>query len=84
MLNNSQYYRTTDTALATYLLIQEFKLLDIDYSDVRYEYFFKHTDGIIDHAQKYGTGNALVDPSVYQRINRQLARVLKNKGQWLD
>ncbi len=81
---NSDYYNTTDTALATYLLIQRFKLLNIDYSDVRYQYSFEHTNGIIDHAQKYGTGHALVDPSVYQRINRQLARVLKNKGQWLD
>jgi len=82
MVVNSEYYKTTDTALATYLLIQNFKLVDIDYSNIRYEFYFLNATNIIDHAQKYMTGNARVDPSVYQRINRQLARALKQKNQW--
>jgi len=83
-LINSDYYNTSDTALATYLIIEGFKLLDIDYSNPRYVYYFKNEGGILDHAQKYLTGNALVDPAVYQRINRRLARVIKTKGQWME
>ena len=81
---NSTYYKTSDTALATYLLIQNFKLVDIDYSASRYEYYFLNADDILDKAQTYMTGRARVDPAVYQRINRQLARVIKNTGQWVE
>ena len=83
-MTNQQYYNTSDTALATYLLIQNYKLVDIDYSDSRYQYFFLNSINLLNDAQKYMTGHARVDPSVYQRINRQLARTIKNKTQWLD
>jgi len=68
--------------MATYLLIEGYTLMDIDYSNPRYEFYFKNDGGILDKSQKYMTGNALVDPAVYQRINRRLSRVIKEKGLW--
>ncbi len=76
-------YTTTDTALATYLIVEGFALDKIDYSQPRYEFIFKNnTSEIQEYALKYITGKALVDPSAYTRVNRKLLRLVKNQLQW--
>ena len=81
-IQNHQY-STTDTALATYLIVEGFTLNAIDYSKPRYEFIFSNNaDEIQEHATKYISGNALVDPATYNRVNKKLLRIVKNQLQW--
>lgn len=76
-------YRTNETALATYLICQGHKLLQIDYSNPpRYEFVFSNNNGIQDEITKYLTQKALVNPAAYQKINRKLMRLVKTRIQW--
>lgn len=85
MTTENHQYTTTDTALATYLIVEGFTLDKIDYSQPRFEFTFKNaTTDIQEHALKYITGKALVDPATYTRVNRKLLRLLKNQQQWED
>ena len=81
---NQVDFRTTDTALATYLICSGYTLEEIDYSGPRYEYIFSNTNGILAKAQEYSAGRALVDPAAYQRVNRKIARLIKNRRQWWE
>ncbi len=78
-------YKTTDTALASYLIIQGFLPSLIDYSGPRYTFVFTNSaESIHDHASRYVTGLARVDPATYHRVNRKLNRILHNHLQWED
>ncbi|KKM70539.1 hypothetical protein LCGC14_1439780 [marine sediment metagenome] len=78
-------FRTSDTALAAFLVTQGFPLSAIDYSSPRYEFVF---DGNIDEdlikeaSQNYQTSKALVDPATYNRILKTLLRTVRDRGQW--
>lgn len=76
-------YRTSDTALASYLITEGFKLLEIDYSKPRYEFVFQNDSvQLHEHSRLYITSKALVDPATFTRINRKLLRLVKNQLQW--
>lgn len=81
---NKSDYRTSDTPLATYLICEGYNLISIDYTEPRYTFVFDNSNGILEHAQKYITGRALVDPFTFQRITRKLARTIKQKQQWVE
>lgn len=83
-MNGSEHqYKTSDTALATYLIVEGFIPLEIDYSKPRYEFIFANGDDKLSElATKYLTGQARVDPATYTRINRALMRLIKNEQQW--
>lgn len=81
---NQTDFRTTDTALATYLICSGYVLEEIDYSGPRYEYIFPNDNGILGHAQQYAAGLARVDPASYQRVNRKIARLIKSHRQWWE
>ena len=81
---NNNNYKTTDTALASYLITQGFLLLAIDYSQPRYDFIFKPATKIADYATKYVVGTALVDPATFNRVNRKLLRIVRNQIQWGD
>ena len=78
-------FRTSDTALAAFLVTQSFPLNAIDYSSPRFEFVF---DGNIDEdlikeaSQNYQTSKALVDPATYNRILKTLLRAVRDRGQW--
>lgn len=83
LTTGNHQYTTTDTALATYLIVEGFTLDKIDYSQPRFEFTFKNdTDNIQEHATKYISGNALVDPAAYNRVNKNLLRIVKKQLQW--
>jgi len=83
LVTQDHQYSTTDTALATYLIVKGFTLDKIDYSQPRYEFIFgNNADKIQEHATKYISGNALGDPAAYNRVNKKLLRIVKNQLQW--
>jgi len=73
---------TTDTALASYLITEGYQIVNIDYSQLRYEYTFDRP--ISEHSSKYISGNALTDPSDFSRVNKKLIRVISKRVQWED
>lgn len=83
MENSNNRYHTSDSALATYLLIKGYSIFQIDYSQSRYEYVFNgELPTIQEQVNLYLSGNAMVDPSGYARINRKLMRTVKTQSQW--
>jgi hypothetical protein len=81
----SSLYKTSDTALAAYLITQGHYPLHIDYEQPRFEYSFENNNiELAQHASKYVTGNALVDPATYNRVFRKLSRIVRSKIQWQD
>ncbi len=81
-MTTDKHYKTSDTALASYLVASGFGLLSIDYSQPRYEFSFIMSSEIQDHASKYLIGTALTDPAVFNRINKKLLRIIRNLKQW--
>jgi len=77
-------YTTTDTALAAYLIASGYPLSGIDYSGPRYEFLFDTSNQIRADADAYLTGQALVNPSAYSRINKKLMRIIRRQIQWED
>ena len=75
-------YRTSDTALASYLISFGFVLQSIDYSHPRYVFAFIMSPEIQEHASKYLIGTALISPSIFNKINKKLLRILHNQIQW--
>jgi hypothetical protein len=76
-------YKTTDTALAAYIITLGHVPRNIDYDQPRFEFTFKSNSvNIDDFATKYITGNALVDPATYNRVYRKLLRIVRNHLQW--
>ena len=84
MGTQDNYYLTSDTALASYFIIVGFTLHSIDYSQPRYEFSFPMSDEIKEHASKYLIGQALIDPSTFNRVNRKLLRLLRQQIQWAE
>ena len=83
MTSQNGNFSTTNTSLATYLIIEGFELLSIDYTEPHYKFeFTNEPDNIQEYASKYITGKALVDPATFTRVNRKLIRLLKGKLQW--
>ncbi len=75
-------YRTSDTALASYLITQGFNLRAIDYSLPRFEYGFPMSGEIQEQATKYIAGQALTEPNTFNRVNRKLLRIISKQLQW--
>jgi len=81
-MTDNTLYKTSDTALASYLITQGFILQSVDYSLPRFEFSFPQSPEIQDHATKYVTGKALTNPDVFNRINRKLLRIVRERIQW--
>ena len=77
-------YRTSDTPLATYLVISGFPLQSVDYSGIRYNFEFARSPDVEAHASLYITGKALCDPMAFDRVNRKLLRIIRKQIQWCD
>ena len=75
-------YTTSDTALATFLIVSGYHLEDIDYSQPRFEYAFIDSPQLRVIASQYITGQALTEPISFNRINKKLLRILRNHRQW--
>jgi len=75
-------YKTTDTPLAAYLITQGYLPISIDYSNPRYVILFQRDTDISNHASRYISGFARVDPATFHRVSRKLARILHNQLQW--
>ena len=82
--DTNHLYRTSDTALASYLITQVFILRAIDYSLPRFEYGFPLSPEIQEQATKYVAGQALTEPSSFNRVNRKLLRIISRQQQWED
>ena len=76
------HFKTSDTALASFLITERFFLLSIDFSKPRFEFLFPMSEKIQETANNYLSGNALTDPSAFSRINRKLLRVVRKQVQW--
>lgn len=82
-INN--HFATSDSPLATFLIMQGIPIASIDYSKIRYEYVFTtELERIKALSSQYVSGLALVDPATYARVNRKLMRVVKHQVQWGD
>ena len=77
-----QDFSTTDTALATFLIVSGHSVKIIDYAQPRFEFTFPHTDGIRELANKYITGQALIEPNAFNRINKKVLRLIAKRIQW--
>jgi hypothetical protein len=77
-------FKTSDTALATFLIYKGCILERIDYSSPRYEYHFKANNSVREIAQSYLIGQGMADASTLIRINKKLLRLLHNRRQWED
>ena len=75
-------YSTSDTALATFLIVSGYHLETIDYSKPRFEFTFIDSPGVRNRASEYITGQALTEPISFNRINKKLLRILRNQRQW--
>lgn len=84
MVNQDGRYRTSDTALAAFLITEHFLLVFIDYSKPRFEWLFKDSEQIRESANNYIIGNAFTDPSKYSRVFRKANRILRKQCQWED
>lgn len=83
MVENN-HYKTSDTTLASYLITENYLLLSIDYSQVRFEFAFSMSDGIEELASKYIIGKARTDPSIFNKVNKKLLRIVRQQIQWRD
>ena len=77
-------FKTSDTALASYLITQGFILQSVDYSQPRFEFIFPDSLETKEHASKYLIGKALTNPAVFNKVNRKLLRIVRQKIQWGD
>jgi len=75
-------YTTSDTALATFLIVSSFSLHSIDYSQPRFEFVFVDSPELRDMASQYITGQSLTEPISFNRINKKLLRIIRNQKQW--
>lgn len=76
------YYRTSDTAEATFLITSGYILKDINYSQPRFEFSFIDCSLIRDLASQYVIGKGLTEPNAFNRINKKLLRVINKRCQW--
>ena len=82
MTTTNNYYRTSDTPLASFLIISGFPLQGIDYSQPRFEFIFVDTKDLRELASQYISGRALTEPISFDRINKKLLRIIRNQKQW--
>ena len=76
------HFKTSDTALASYLIVSGFRLISIDYSQPRFEFNFPDTSQIRELASQYVAGRTLTEPITFDRINKKLLRIIRNQRQW--
>ena len=79
-------FKTSDTALASYLITVGFLPSAIDYSSPpRFTIVFANSaESIQTHASQYVAGLAKVDPATFYRVIRKLTRIFRNRQQWGD
>ncbi len=82
MTTQDNHYRTSDTVLAAFLIIEHFFVISIDYSKPRFEFLFKDSEQIREAANNYISGNALTDPTKFARVLRKCNRIIYKKIQW--
>ncbi len=82
MAELNQHFKTSDTALATYLITDKFFLISVDYSKPRFEFIFTMSERIQESANTYLSGNALTDPVDYARVFKKLNRIIYKRCQW--
>jgi len=75
-------YRTSDTALASYLISSGFVLQSIDYSQPRFEFLFPDLTMLRASASDYISGRAMTEPITFNRINKKLLRIVRRQIQW--
>lgn len=75
-------YSTSDTALATFLITSGHQVIEIDYSQPRFEFSFSDNPEVRELATNYITGHALTEPIAFDRINKKLLRIIRNQKQW--
>ena len=83
-MNNNPLFKTTDTALSTFLLVKDCILIEIDYNQPRYEYQFQDTPELRDLVHSYLISKGFADANTLIRINKKLLRIIHNKQQWGD
>ena len=83
-MSDNNHYKTSDTALASYLITENYLLLSIDYEPIRYEFVFPMSEEIKEQSSKYLIGKARTEPAVFNKINKKLLRIVRNKIQWGD
>lgn len=81
-METDKNYKTTDTALASYLIASGFVLSVIDYSQPRYEFNFPISNKVQEHASQYLIGTALTDPAIFNKVNKKLLRIIHRQIQW--
>lgn len=67
-------YSTSDTQIAAYLQTEGFELVDIVHGQRAVFYFVNDSDKLQEHIRLYHAGKARVEPSLYMRNYRSLAR----------
>jgi hypothetical protein len=78
-------YTTTDTSLAAYIITKSHIPKNIDYNQERFVFSFENNESNLESLENnYITGNALVDPLIYNRVYRRLLRIIRNRSQWGD
>ncbi len=82
MTTQDHLFKISDTGLATYLILKDFRLLSIDYTPVRFEFAFENSQEIKDLSDDYIAGRARTDPASFLRVNKKLLRVIHQKIQW--
>ncbi len=82
MNQENTHYKTSDTALAAFLITEHFFLVSIDYTQPRFEFLFPMSERILEYATNYISGNALCDPSAFSRVNKKLMRIIRKQVQW--
>jgi len=75
-------YTTSDTALATFLIVSGYPLQGIDYSRPRFKFLFSDSPELKEIASQYIAGRALTEPISFNRINKKVLRILRQQIQW--
>jgi hypothetical protein len=83
MENNNTHFRTSDTALAAYIQIEGFQIIDIDPSGQRTVFVFNTQDSdpkILELKRLFDIAKARVEPSIYLRTYKVLTRQARDGG----
>jgi len=71
---NTETYKTSDTQIAAYLQTEGFELIDIEHGERSVFSFSNEDSKLQEHIRLYHAGKARVEPSLYMRNYRSLAR----------
>ena len=76
------FYATTDTAFATFLILSDFIIVDfcvpLENKPSRKMFFFEYKDGLYDHKRKFYNRQDRVSILEYETAKRQVLAILKN------